>query len=73
MFLALWLMRLFQLKRYGEAWGAVKKAREIKVIIPKNSLKRLEEVFPAPPGNHFFSNNYLIKGVVNSFKPVFFF
>lgn len=39
---------LFHLKRYSEAWGVVKKAREIKVAIPKNSLKRLAEVFPEP-------------------------
>ena len=39
---------LFHLKRYKEAWEAVQKARETKVTIPKNSLKRLAEVFPDP-------------------------
>ena len=39
---------LYYLKRYDEAWEVVKKAREAKATIPKNLLKRLEEVFLEP-------------------------
>ena len=39
---------LFHLERYEEAWVVVKKSREVKAIIEKNSLKQLAEVFPEP-------------------------
>ncbi|SVE52788.1 uncharacterized protein METZ01_LOCUS505642, partial [marine metagenome] len=41
---------LFHLKKYSEAWGAVKRARKMKVTISKNSINRLIEVFPEPTG-----------------------
>ena len=42
-----WLA-LAQAERYEEAWVVVKKSREVKAIIEKNSLKQLAEVFPEP-------------------------
>ena len=39
---------LFHQKKYSEAWGAVKRARKMKVTISKNSINRLIEVFPEP-------------------------
>ena len=39
---------LYNLKRYEEAWRAVQKAQEGKIVVPKGSLDRLAKVFPEP-------------------------
>jgi tetratricopeptide (TPR) repeat protein len=39
---------LYHLKRYEEAWQAVKKARAAKIDLPKGSIDRLAEAFPEP-------------------------
>ena len=41
---------LFHQKMYGQAWNAVKKARNARVAVAESSLKRLAEVFPEPAG-----------------------